>query len=264
MIRPISKKLLKQIRQLRQKKFRRAYGQFVISGFRAVSLALENRNFEFLYLLVEKHQTALLNRFPTFGNLPVYTLTRSEFAYISDEQTPQGVALVARLPQISLQQNVLSARMIFLQNISDPGNFGTILRTAAWFGWQTVLLGSHALDPYQPKAVRASAGAITQVKILQNVSAETLEQMQVKEGYSLVGTTVRKGQALPEFKPEAKGKYILIFGSEAHGLSSRMIEMCDIKLSIPKFGHGESLNLAIAVSLVLYQFTALPPQRNIH
>lgn len=257
MIRPISKKLLKQVRQLKQKKYRRLHGQFVISGLRAVSLALSSNTIEPKYLLVEKQQMALLNRLPAFNGEAVFTLSSAEFSYISDEKTPQGIALVACLPQVSLQNLSLPDRLIFLEQISDPGNFGTILRTASWFGWPVILLGSTSLDPYQPKVVRASAGTIAQVKVVENVSLEALKKIKSQNGYRLIGTTVHQGKPLPDFKSKSGAKYMLAFGSEAHGLSEEVVRMCDQKLTIPKFGNGESLNLAIAVSLFLYQFTAL-------
>ena len=257
MIRPIPKKLLKQVRQLKQKKFRRLNSQFVISGLRAASLALTSKAIKPKYLLIEKQQMALLNQLPAFNGEAVFTLSTSEFSYISDEKTPQGIALVAHLPQVSLQNLSLPDTLIFLEQISDPGNFGTILRSASWFGWPVILLGSASLDPYQPKVVRASAGTIAQVKIIENVSLETLKNIKAEKNYQLIGTTVHEGKPLPDFKSKSSVKYVLAFGSEAHGLSQEVAQMCDKKLTIPKFGKGESLNLAIAVSLFFYQFTAL-------
>ncbi len=257
MIRPIPKKLLKQMRQLRQKKFRRSYGLFVISGLRAVQLALESPILRPKYLLVEKEQTSVLNRLPAFKGQAVFTLSPAEFSYMSDEKTPQGIALVAELPRSLSLPPPLPERMIYLERIADPGNFGTILRTALWFGWPLVLLSPGSLDPYQPKAVRASAGAIARLRIIENVSRQTLEDLKNQNGYRLIGTSVHEGKALPQFTPRPKSKYVLAFGSEAHGLSQDVSRLCSEHLTIPKTGYGESLNLAIAVSLFLYQFSIL-------
>ncbi len=263
MLQSIPKKLLKQIRQLRQKKFRHEYGLFVISGLRAVGLALESDTLRPKYLLVEKQQMAILNQLPAFNGEAIYALSRSEFEYISDEKTPQGIALVAYLPGETLSEiNTLPGQLIFLENINDPGNFGTIVRTAAWFGWPLILLGTNAIDPYQPKAVRASAGAIARVKILRDISLKTLTQLKTQNHYKVIGTTVHEGHTLPAFKPQPSEKYLLLFGSEAHGLSGEAAQLCDLKLTIPKFGTGESLNLSVAVSLFLYQFTALNSKRD--
>ncbi len=257
MIQQIPKKLLKQMRQLRQKKFRRSYGLFVISGLRAVQLAMESPLILPKYLLVEKEQTSVLNRLPAFKGQAVFTLSPAEFSYMSDEKTPQGIALVAELPRSLSLTSPLPERMIYLERIADPGNFGTILRTALWFGWPLVLLSPDSLDPYQPKAIRASAGAIARVRIVEDVSLQTLEDLKNQSGYRFVGTRVQGGKALPKFTPRAGSKYILAFGSEAHGLSQEILRLCSEHLTIPKAGYGESLNLAIAVSLFLYQFSII-------
>lgn len=256
MIQPIPKRILKFVRQLNQKKYRKEHRLFIISGLRAVTQALEAKNVRIKFLLIEKDRMALLNQLPSMEYEAIFGLSPSEFAYMSDEKTPQGIALVVHRPDYSLSSIKVPKQLIYLEQINDPGNLGTILRTALWFDWNVLLLGKEATDPYQPKVVRSSAGAITQLNIVENVGLEQIAEIIREKNFRLIGTSVKSGTPLPAFRPEPGTGYILAFGSEAHGISGALSRMCHHQLTIPKAGQGESLNLGVSVSLFLYQFFA--------
>ncbi|NOX90368.1 MAG: RNA methyltransferase [Calditrichaeota bacterium] len=253
MLTPVSKNKLKFFRRLQQKKFRKEQGLYLISGLRAVREACKSKDLKIKYILLEEKQTALLNELPRLNCEAIFTLNSKEFALISDVKTPQGIAVVAGQPKFSLSSVALPDKVIYLEQIGDPGNLGTIIRSALWFGWNTVLLGKKSVDPFQPKAVRSSAGSIARITLVENVSADDIKTLKQKNRYKLVGATVRKGDPLNGFQPALNDKLLLAFGSEAHGLSEELDVLCDVHLTIPCAGAGESLNLAIATSLFLYQ-----------
>lgn len=229
---------------------------YIISGERAVHGALSDNRHEIRYLLAtaEKSDQAhqLKEEQDTLNDVPGYRLSDDEFRYLSDERTPQGIALVCTKPDTRLTIDMdPGKRLIFLDRVSDPGNLGTILRTALWFGIDGVLLSADSADPFQGKTVRSSAGAITGISIYENISTHMLEQLKARFGYTLLATVV-KGGTSPDTLGSIK-RQILLFGSEASGLDPQFIERSDHMLTISRPGSGESLNLAVAVGLFLYE-----------
>ncbi len=255
MIKPISKGKLKLFRQLQQKKFRKEHGLFVISGLRAVQEALTAAHLTVRFVLVQNDRLNLMNELPRFTCEAIFTLSEQEFKQVVEEKTPQGVALVVEKPVAPNEVAEFSSKVLFLERISDPGNLGTLLRGAAWFGWQTVLLSKNAVDPFAPKTVRASAGTIAHLHLLENIELDFIKHLKAKHNYQLVVGTLNQGRKLPEVVLPAHQKLILALGSEAHGLSPELLELADLRVTIPRPGRGESLNLAMAGSIFLYHFT---------
>ncbi len=254
MIKPISKNKLKFVRHLQQKKFRRQHHLYLISGLRAVQEALTASTLEVEMAIIEERHLPLLNQLPRLRTSAVYSAGEQEFKQIVEEKTPQGIALVVRNRPLSFTKKHFSRRMLFLDRISDPGNLGTILRSAHWFGWQTVLIGQGSVDPFQPKAVRASVGSVVHLKIIDNVSPENFASLGESSGYRLLGSAAEKGQPLEQFTCRKDEKCVVALGSEAHGLSSEIQNHCEALLTIPGPGGGESLNIAMAATIFLYHF----------
>ncbi len=254
MIEAIPKKTLKFVRQLKQKKARNETNLYLISGLRAVREAVGGPFFKAKYLLVEKGNEQILASLPSVKAEAVFSLRASEFEYVSDEKTPQGIAVVAYRPEHSLQNLPVEAPLLYLEQIGDPGNLGTILRSALWFGQTNILLGPNSADPYQPKVVRASAGAITYVRILESVDLNTLKELKERQHYKIVGASASGTIPLPRFNG-GKAPAILAFGSEAHGLSKPLTALCDELVQIPRPGQGESLNLGVSVAVFLYHLS---------
>ena len=141
--------------------------------------------------------------------------------------------------------------ILFLDRISDPGNLGTIIRSAEWFGFKTILLSSNSADPFQPKVVRSSAGTLLNITIFENVEASQLENLKNELGFKIYATDISDGQDIAQFKFAQKS--IIMMGSEAHGLNPELAKICDEKIYIKRSGSGESLNLANAATIIMYQ-----------
>ena len=128
-----------------------------------------------------------------------------------------------------------------------------------WFGFKDILLSSNCTDPFAPKTVRSSAGYITHCRVYENIDTAGLKALRDKQEYKIIGTVAEEGQDLRTFRPANDERLILLFGSEAHGLSREARQLCERLGTIPKLGGGESLNLATSVALFLYQLSAAFP-----
>lgn len=255
MLNSLSKNRVKTLQKLNQKKYRDLEKLYLISGLRGVKSALENNPASGLEIIITNDKSSLLtNLFFDKSKIPVYTVSEKEFQSLSQEQTPQGICLVAQKPETNFDLDLVSSdRFLFIQGINDPGNLGTIIRSAAWFGFNTLLLSRNSADPFQPKVVRSTAGAINSLYIFENIDAYEIIQIKNKTNCSVYSTHATDGVSLE--KVNFENKMILMFGSEAQGLSAEFEELNDQKISISRLGKGESLNLANAVSIMLYQAT---------
>ena len=184
---------------------------------------------------------------------PVYTVTESVYSYISGQKTPQGIFLAAKLLDKSknLDRIIEKEKIILLDGIQDPGNLGTIIRTAEAFGIEGIVLSGDCADPYSPKVLRASMGSVLRLNphCLSDTLLGALTELK-KEGFTLYAAMLdNAAKKLGEFSfPK---KTALIIGNEGHGISSSAAEQCE-KLYIP-IQTAESLNAAIAAGIICYE-----------
>ena len=251
---PISKSILSRYTSLKQKKFRDQLNLYSISGSNAVKTAIQSKHIYIEALLIRTDQIDQAHNFQ-IKEVPVYELNSKQFDQLSDERNPQGIALVARKPDTTFNKSDLKSNIfIYLDRVNDPGNLGTIIRTAAWFGVYDILLSPDSADPYQPKTARSSAGIISHVRMYENVDAEQLSILKQNTPFNLIGASAYGKEALNAFRFNQSQKYGLVFGSEAHGISEAVSELLDQEVTIPTSGIGESLNLAASTAIFLFQF----------
>lgn len=250
MQRALSQSALQKMAKLKQKKYRDLDQAYLISGFRAVSGALEADHIKPKALIYSQGVEMEIKDFQLPKDLLCYAIPAKDFKRLSDEKSPQGVALLMDRPALSLNQLPNNSQLsLYLEEINDPGNLGTIIRTALWFGVDNILLSPQSVDPFQPKVVRASAGFITQARIYEQVDPNKLRQLKQDRGLSIAGTVLTGTETPETLKSKWAGPKMLAFGSEAQGLSPQILDLCDYQFTIPKKGQGESLNLAVAVAL---------------
>ncbi|MCD6353372.1 MAG: RNA methyltransferase, partial [Proteobacteria bacterium] len=186
-------------------------------------------------------------------DVPVYECFGSIMEDISTEKTPQGIVMICRqggfhFPDL---ERVASGTLLYLDRVSDPGNLGTIMRTAAWFEVRQIILSPSCVDPFNTKSIRASAGAVFGIEIYQSVDSRQIRQFADGTGYRMIAMVPRGGTPPDEW--EKGGKNIVMFGQEAEGLSEELIEYADQLISIPGRGGVESLNLSVAAAIILYE-----------
>ncbi len=251
----------KSLRKLQKRKYRIESGFYLCEGWRLFNTALSGHAELISEVVVSDHFLAsplgdLFFNAVRPGNFEICRTTEKDMLTLSSEISPQGILFTMPLPPPKDAGSLPAAgasAMLYLMEISDPGNLGTIIRTAVWFGIDHIILSKGSVDPYNPKTVRSSAGALFDAEIYENVGFQDLRKKLAAGNYQFVATTPRDGKDLSFWKPSAGS--VIMFGPEAAGLPEPLISEADIRITIPRTGPAESLNLAVSAGIVLYHFT---------
>ena len=245
---------MKRLRSLTRKKFREQYGQYLIEGHRLIVAALESQA-----PLLETYVTPAFLEHPGHQELihrldnlfiPYMVIIESTMKKLTSTVSPPGILGVCSFPDMLTPEPKNHLNWLYLDHISDPGNLGTLLRAAAWFNVTPVALSPESIDPYNPKVVRGGMGAHFALTLFTNVMLS-----QLCDGSHTILGADQRGQPLPRLKLPSDTPWILVLGSEAHGLSPETIPLLTHTVSIPRLGRGESLNVAMAGGILLYQLT---------
>lgn len=237
----ISKANIKSVKSLHQKKSRDANNQFVVEGEKMVLEAICWKS-DFLEAL---YHTA---DFPTAGidatKINLIPVSDHELKQISGLQTPnKALAVFNKWPLQALNLPFYIA----LDGVQDPGNMGTILRLADWFGVQEVICSTTTVDCYNPKVVQATMGAVFRIQVRYVDLKSHFEALKMPVyGALLEGENIYKSS----LKPEG----ILVLGNEGNGISEEIKQLIDYPISIPRFGEAESLNVSTAGAILLSEF----------
>lgn len=239
---------------LKQKKFRDQSGLFLLEGVRlSEELIASDWNYEFFFVSetfgASERERQLLIQLQDLAT--IYEVPDHLLAKICDTREPQGIAAVARQKQIALSEFSPSKIPLWVlaEGIQDPGNLGTIIRTADAVGCDGVLL-VRCVDHYNPKAVRASMGSLFHLPIF-NLSAETALDYLQEQQISLYATSVQ--DAVVHYKIDWRAPSCIALGSEANGISDEFLARSSQTVHIPMAGQAESLNVSISAAVILYE-----------
>ena len=240
---------LKLVRKLSQKKFRNELKLFVAEGLRLceevppaqIEFGFFTRDF-----LSDERAATLIDRLKIFA--PLEEISPSTLEKISDTQTPQGILLVARQKFSTLEQVVTKKIIAVLDGVQDPGNVGTILRTAEAFGCGVIMLEGSA-EIFNPKVVRSSMGAIFYLPIAATTRAEFLQAMALRNVEVLATALDRSAEKYWQHD-FTQSPTAIVFGSEAAGVSQEIL-LAAKKIFIPMSGRAESLNVATSAAIIL-------------
>jgi TrmH family RNA methyltransferase len=229
-------------------------GDCAIEGLRIVEEAIRSGLRFHAVLFSESAQEQARKLLPQIGeHVETAVLPDKLFASMVPSETPQGVAALVRYRQISLA-DVLETTpvgpVLVVAGLQDPGNLGTILRSAEAFGAAGVLLGEGTVSPFNPKVVRGSAGSIFRLAVVRAKLPEILPQLREK-GVRLVATSSHKGVSLP--KANLAGPIAVLVGGEGAGVPRDLLSTADEIVAIPHVRQVESLNAGVAASIVLYE-----------
>lgn len=240
----VNNDLVKQTVKLQQKKFREIENKFLLEGFKSISEA-HNCGIKIEYVFVQEDKTEIYK----FINDKIIPTTQAVLKKISTtESAPEAVAVgIQRHYELNDIKNV--QRALLLENIKDAGNLGTILRTSAAFGVEMVVLYGNSVDLYNPKVVRSSVGSLWKVPVITVKDFDELKNY--FKTFKRIATLPRAGNFLKNFEIEAP--YLIMFGSEAEGLSSELIDFATDEVKIEMEKNVESLNLSISCAVVLYK-----------
>ena len=246
MITTLSNEKFKLFKSLHLKKYRIKHQKFIAEGIKLTNEAIKSGSISCILVSEDFDIKKITN---LNKNLQIYKTSNKNFLKLSDLKTPEGVITICNIP--FLDQATDSKRVVALDSISDPGNLGTIIRTLDWFGVNDLVLSGNCVDPYNSKVVRATMGSIFRVKIIYDELSKLIPKLE-ESGYKSMGLSLN-GKTDIELSKISNENLLLVFGSESHGISKETEDSLNFLYKIPKKGDSESLNLSIAVGIIISQ-----------
>lgn len=245
----------KQYSKLLNKKYRQQERKFLTEGVRLCHEALLS-DWEIETAFITREFSESSNWFQIQELLkqkkaPYRVLESSQFKRLTDTDSPQGIVLVVRMPGRSVTQINLrkAAFIVLLQGVHDPGNMGTIIRTADWYGVNAVLLSEDCVDPFNPKVLRSTMGSIFHIPVMYIPDlAHTINELK-QHHFRVVATSITRGKIVHH--TQFRKPIALILGGEAMGVSPDTVNRADVTVRIWKYGQADSLNVAVAGAILM-------------
>lgn len=237
---------IKKIKSLKTRKGRDAEKLFLIEGKRSVKEYLQKSDLVNEVLISEseiKNYNSVLD-LSSKKKIKISLAPDSIFRKLSDTKTPSGLLATCKINSL-VQKNFNSNRWLFLYKIKDPGNLGTILRSAAWFNIKNIALSKDCTDPFNNKVVRSAMGAHIYLNIYKRQEVDKF----IKNNYLIVGADQNGDNTVEQI--DLTRKIVLCLGGESEGFGNLIIKKINKLISIKKIGHGESLNVAMAGSIIM-------------
>lgn len=237
---------IKEIKKLKEKKFRK--DKFIVEGIKMVKEAINEKasidKIVFCNLAMEKEIENL-------RNYDYIEVSEKIFKELTDVVTPQGVLAVINKSINNKKIDEKANYILALDNLQDPGNLGTIIRTADAANLKQIIVSKDTVDAYSPKVVRATMGAIFRVNIVEaDDLKETLLNLK-NENFEIVTTSLQTNNSIYDIDYNKK---VVVIGNEANGVENEIIKMSDYKVKIPMPGKAESLNASVAASIMIYEY----------
>lgn len=232
---------VKKYRKLRDKKYRDRLNLFLVEGWHLVLEAYRAGLVEEV-ILTEEVTCEL--------KVPKIYVTEEIIKKITELDTPVPILALCHKVKNNLQK--IGQRILMLDGIQDPGNLGTILRSAKAFHVDTVILGEKTVDLYNAKVLRATQGMLFHLHVIEGNLVELISVIK-KQGIPVYGTKVEAGEDVRKLETSAKAQYALVMGNEGNGVTDEVLALCDHYLYIQMDSEVESLNVAVATSILLYE-----------
>lgn len=243
--------LIKSVKKLKEKKHRVEKNQFLVEGFRFVSEALLS-NFMVKLIFVSENSISKYEEFNIKDKLQqdatVFKVTESILRQLSATETPQGIVAVVESKKVELNGD--TGFYVLVDKVQDPGNLGTIIRTAHASGSLGIIATKGTVDIYNEKTLRASMGSVFHIPIIEDDNLEKLEAL-MEKGFKLVVSSLDTNQNF--FDVNLKENVIIALGNEGSGISEEIFSRSSIKVKIPMPGNAESLNVSTAAAVMMFE-----------
>ena len=240
-------KLIKSLKKLKQKKYRDSENKFLAEGYKFLDY---NYSPEIIIIREDIYQSNFyfekLNKF----SCKKIVVTTKIFEELSSQENSQGIIILYNKKTNDLK--ALSNNLVILDDVSDPGNLGTIIRICDATNFKDIILTKGTVDAYNEKVIRATMGSILNVNLFYLEKQEIIKILK-ENNYSVIATYLDK-EALPYNKIKLKEKNAVIFGNEGRGICDEFVSISDCKTIIPILSNTESLNVAVASAIILYKF----------
>lgn len=244
-------KIYKETKKLKDRKNRSKNSKYIIEGFRLVEEAFK-AGLPIEYLLIstegkEKYEY-FLGKYSS-RNVKKYEINEGLLKDICSTEKPQGVAAIVSMCDSSMKLE--GDFYLLCDKIQDPGNLGTIIRTAHAAGVDGIILTKGTVDVYNEKTIRATMGSLFYVPIINDDENNSVTKKLIDKGFSLLATSLEGDKDF--FEEDLSGRIIVSVGNEGNGVSEEIYNLSDKKVKVPMPGGAESLNVAIATSVILYE-----------
>jgi len=239
---------IKYIKNLFQKKFRDENKEYIVEGTKLVEEAMEYSNVSKIIIsstYSKKEEIIKISK-----DMEIIEVSDNLFSYLSDTKSPQGIMAVVKQ---NLNQKIKKDDILFiLDDIQDPGNLGTIIRTLDSAGYKSLVLSKNTVDVYNSKVVRSTMGAIFRINFIKlDMELSRYIKSLKEEDYKIAVTSLKDSYKIYDF--DFNNKIAIIMGNEANGVEKEIFELADYKINIPMIGKTESLNVAVATSIIAYE-----------
>lgn len=245
---------IKHIRKLKEKKYRDEYKEYVIEGVKLIKEAIaEEANIKTIVacdncVKNEEIDPKLMYEIAKYNCIYV---EEKVFHSITDVQNPQGLLAIMSKEKEKEEIDFSEDIIVVLDDIQDPGNIGTILRTVDSIGLKQIIVSKKSGDVYNPKVVRSTMGAILRVNVIESENlVETLKLMK-KHKFEIIATSLGGEKSIYDINYKKK---VIVIGNEANGISEEVLDIADEKVKIPMLGKTESLNAAVATGIITYEY----------
>lgn len=251
----------KEWKKLQRKKYRNKNKLFLIEGIKMIEEAIywESSLEAILYSekLFEVNGGKDLYKRISQEGVPIYKLEHILLKELCFTETSQGVIAIVRQPQYLVEDFISEkdSSIIILEELQDPGNLGTIIRTADAAGFDAILLSKGCVDLYNDKVLRSTMGSIFHLPVIQDLSLEQVIPKLIEEHYQVIGASLNTNSYYHQIKYSSEKA--LIIGNEAHGISKTTAKLCTDLVKIPILGNAESLNAAIAAGILMYKMQGI-------
>lgn len=247
---------VKYTKSLLKSKNRQKESKFIIEGYRILTLAIEcNADLDYLFINEafenkEEHKNFL--KVLEEKNIKIFKTTNKIFNELIDTENTQGILGVVRFKEKKIEHNIKNEDkfVLILDRIQDPGNMGTIIRTADAAGVDAIIALKGCVDIYNPKVIRSTMGSIFDMNIIHCTQEECLRELKSKD-FNIVSSYLNTDNYYHE--TDYGKKVALVIGNEANGVNDELIDESDILVKIPIYGNAESLNAAISSAILMYE-----------
>ncbi len=242
----LSKKIVKYIQSLSHKKLRDELGLFIAEGPKIILEFLKDNFFNCTILCAtEDWLIENKNILKNISPANIYEANKEAFQKISLLKTPNKVVGIFEKKTLDTKPVLLNKLTLMLDDIQDPGNLGTIIRIADWFGIENIVCSENCVDNYNPKVVQATMGSLARINVLYTNLAAFIESNKNISVYA----AALAGISLTEIKNIDEG--IILIGNESKGIREELLKMASKRITISRYGHAESLNAAVAAGIIL-------------
>ncbi len=254
--------IIKHIKKLKDKKYRDLNNEYIIEGVKIIKEAInEKANIKKVIICDDCEKTSSIPKELMYevAKQDCIFVTSKLFESLTDVTNPQGILAIVEKNTVKSSSNVENEKeidynqdiIVVLDDIQDPGNLGTILRTLDSIGINQILVSKGTADSYNPKVVRSTMGAIFRVKIIECEELEkTLKDIK-KHKFEIVVTSLQAKDSIYDIDYKKK---VIVIGNEANGVEEKIQNLANKKVKIPMLGKSESLNAAVATGIILYEY----------